>query len=275
MPANSIIDNDYKENHTKNYHLSIQVNLDGFSFIIKDPSTEKILYFYENTFTPSASSKMFSDWLKGELMKHKVLRYDFANTSCYVQSSNYTIIPSHLFIREQAKSLLEVNAPVRQLDEIHFNDLPSLHAVLIFTVHTEVASLLSTHIACCIIQCTVKNQIKALAETENTHQINVQVNSRSIDVVLLECNKLVLINNYLFTSDNDIVYHLLNIIKQFDLKQEEYAITLQGKINRFGNLYKLIERFIPNVNMATTTSIKAPLGLNPSLKSSYYSLLVS
>ena len=62
----------------KNLELSIQFSLDGFSFLIKDISRNKSVYFSEYTFSPPASKpEDLLQHIEPIFKSDKQLQYDF------------------------------------------------------------------------------------------------------------------------------------------------------------------------------------------------------
>lgn len=275
MPAIIATEQNIKEINSFQYQLSIQILLDGFSFCIKEPGSDEIVYFYADKFEPSETKKSFIEWLENQITTNKLLKGDFLASKCFVQPNHYTLIPSDHFIKDKAWQLLNLHSPLKELDEIHFEDLSSTGMIMVYSIHTEIASIINELNPDIPIRSTIVNFHDTLPMSDKKIRFNINISKNSIDIILTNNSNLAFLNNIEYNSITDITYHIINVAKQFEIDLETAKMNVQGDITQNGKLYQMLKSMLPKIAFIDTNSVTGPLSLNKELKINYYALFKS
>ena len=277
MPAINSTDSDYNKENTHLYNLSIQVGLDGFSFVIKEREKGNIRRFFSNSYTrDTVNDNTLTDAVERDIRVNPELTFPYNKITIYYESQHYLLIPTDVFEKEKARQLLEIMHPLNELDEIHFHDIPSIQSTLVYTVHTEILALLTNTLPkTAQVLCTADYFFNLPLESNLKDKVlYAQVYNDYVNIAYTENGKPLLVNTYRYTNDNDFVYHLLNIIKQQEAEKQAISIIFEGKLTRLSNVYRLVNRF-SEADLADITAIVAPESLTATSKSKFYSLLKS
>jgi hypothetical protein len=272
MPVKGYTSRNYNEKNTSEYALSIQLGLDGFCFIIKHGN--KLLAFDEVRFEAVSKDQLFVK-ISEAYNNFPILLKTYKKVQILWQTSRYLLIPNDLFEATNAKNLFEVNYSLAPLDEIHFNVIDAVNAVLIFSINSEVIHFLSSKYPKLELKST------ATALTENNSLIDKstvlisQVYNKNLDICLVQNNKPLLVNNFTFDSDSDLVYHLLNVPKQLGLERGNVYYAFAGGIHKDSERHKLISKFSDNIKLLEPAALDLPYTISARQKTQYYTLFSS
>lgn len=229
MPAINLIDPSLK-NFDRTI-LSIQVSLDGFSFCIRSKEDRVLRAFRYYNFPHVALQEDILNKCHEILQKDELLRLPQDQVRVCYFSRKSTIVPAAYCKSDGYKKILEFNQPIDELDEIHSNPLPECEANLVFTVPTYFAGLISSKFGkvCYINQAAPLIQKSLRISETQSRFISIQLNREFFDIVVIEEGKLKLYNSFLFVSATDLLYFILYVCKQLDIKLSKTPILLCGE----------------------------------------------
>jgi hypothetical protein len=249
----SIVDKNLKLKHTVSYSLSIQVNLNGFSFSVLDPFKKNVLALKHYPFRDKAiDHDDLTDKVLSCLKRDKLLQCKFKFVSFSYQTRKNTLIPKKAFRKEHLKQMLESNHDLDELDELHFNELRTVDGYNVFTVPNYLGNEFTArynrvyfyHHATCMIG-------NALNRYEKNIESNViiNVNSGFFDVLVVKDKQVYLYNTFEFHSPDDLVYCVVSVFKQLHLDPEKSHIFYSGFISSNSKELHLITKFLGEVNV--------------------------
>ncbi|WP_246034873.1 DUF3822 family protein [Polaribacter aestuariivivens] len=237
--------------NTKNKILSIQFNLDGFSFSIKDSISKKDIHFcaYQFEKTQQNPENLLSE-IEAIFKNDTHLQQDFDNVEVIHQNNLFTIVPNEYFNEKNLTSYLNFNIKVLATDFIAFDDLESNDAKNIFVPYININNYLFNnfgefeykhHNTLLIDKFTQKNNKEQKA-------MFVNVSKTTLDIVVLEKKQLILSNSFTYHSKEDFLYYVLFVAEQLQLNTNEFPLHLTGEISVESDIYKLIYKYIKNVS---------------------------
>lgn len=247
----SLIDKGLKLKNTISYSLSIQVNLNGFSFSVYDPYKKMVLclrhYPFKNTAIDhdDLTSKVVSF-----INADKILQRKFKMVSFSYQTTKTTLIPKKYFQKESLKQIMENNHSLDDLDELHFNELRMIDGYNVFTVPNYLGNEFTKryrrvyfyHQASCMIQDALKHEDKKVEG-----KVYINVNSVFFDVLVIKGKQLYMYNTFQFHSPDDLVYYVVSVFKQLHLEPEKMLILYSGFISTESKELQLIRKFLGEV----------------------------
>ena len=84
--------------------------------------------------------------------------------------------------------------------------------------------------------------------------INCIVYQEMIKVLVYKKSQLQLVQQYKYTGPNDVVYHVLNICKQFELNPSSTPMRLSGMIVKDSQLYQALYNCFLDINFSTPSN---------------------
>lgn len=123
--------------------LSIQIDLSGFSFIIKDSGStdEKIIYRVKENFPAEIHNIHDAEpIIKKIVKKESLLNKKYSSVSVYFDTEKYTLIPTSLYVPGEELSLLNKLFETDDLDEVHALELPEFDATMIYIIPNSITA---------------------------------------------------------------------------------------------------------------------------------------
>lgn len=131
-----LFDESFDINRTETYELSIQLALNGFSFVLKDSVRNSFIALHSHPFEKELDIN--TDWansVKQIVASHEILAKQFKKVLFNFQNQVFTVAPKEYFTPEQAKSILGLVCSIPEMDEVRYSNTTS-DLVSIFTIPT-------------------------------------------------------------------------------------------------------------------------------------------
>ncbi len=238
-----ITDPGFDLNLSKEFKLSIQVSLNGFSFSVIHEEQKKLLAL--ETFPLSLSSEKFlGRRLKEWLDDNETFNKTFASTRVIVDSKNFTFIPSEYYDFNNQEIPAQLVLGKQEQSVIIDNYLANANGNIVFTVPLQVME-------------TVKSKIPESKLLHPVVLLDSELHKRAIpdgssivlyfmkqSFFLLYYNNsmLEMINSYRYATPDDVLYYTLSIIKQQKQASEKTILYLAGEIIPESELHYSLKR---------------------------------
>ena len=258
MQRLSLVDESFDLNLTKEYILSIQVSLDGFSFSILDSVRKNVICLYhQDTFTnePEFHLKKINS-IYDEI---DLLALPYKKTKIYFSAPDKTtLVPIAIFNQDLVENFYRMTIDAGRNSKILFSLVPDMASYAIYEIDHAVHALLQEKHPESIMQNDIVlsgygcppgialMKIRILRKQLVIHTLNDSIN---------------FYNSYYYEGENDMLYYILGAIKNMDLKPE--AIILDGMVNKHESIYPRLKQYFEHVDLTVN---------NPRV---YYSHLLS
>ncbi|MBN2519636.1 MAG: DUF3822 family protein [Bacteroidales bacterium] len=237
---------------TSLYHLSLQISMDGFCYAIHNSINKKYIALKYIPFPPNISDEVIYEKIEEVLNKEEFLKQNYKTVKSIYLSPKYTLIPDEFFNEKSIKEFYELNHYLSDLDEIHYNQINSLNAKLIFSIPSQIGNSLYNnfqkikyfHHATTLISNTLKNQLKGPV-------IRLNVNDNFFDLLIINENKLKLHNTFLYKTSNDIAYYLMYSLNSLNIDTAKTNIICSGFISKSGAIIKTLKQYFPVIKFQT------------------------
>lgn len=272
----SLVDTTFHKEKTHLYHLSIQADLNGFSFCLFDNGQKKHVVFRKYVLQTQLLIENFLMQVTALFKNDDLLSLPYASASFMFLSQKSTLIPDSYFDKNLLKSYFEFNQPLDVLDEIHYNYIPSLDAFNIFALHTYIAAEINNHLQGVRFYHQAMPFIEKVLEYSTAKQKQVMavgLNHHFFDVVLSSGNQLKLYNTFQYNGPSDLLYFILFICKQFTIDPRQLDLLLSGELSDLLTYSEAIREYIPGVQYYRTEASNLAEGLSRIRESRYLALL--
>ncbi len=247
----SIIDSTFDISVTSSYYMSIQANLNGLSFCILDPVTNKYVLFEHKTFKQPDHHQA---QLEEQLITNQYFRHSYKKVLFLYQTNCFALVPIPLFSEEHAKDILEFNGchPTADdhlvINKINMCDSANVFAIPRFLYHTvknQFPDVRFFHQCTSIIESAL---LRKKSQAENQFLINIQ--EHSFEIIVAQKHHLKLCNTFLYNNEKDLIYLILFTFEQLGLSSANTYIELSGAISPTDSRYSLIKRYLKNAVLA-------------------------
>ena len=230
--------------------LSIQFNLDGFSFSVYNIISKKEVYFHEYEFKNSqVTPENLLLKIKDIFNTDTQLQNDFSSVIVIHQNNLSVLVPNRYFNKKELASYLNFNIKKLTIDYIAFDHLEGLESKNIYIPYVNINNYLFQNFG----EFDYKHHSTVLIEKllNSTNNIEktmfVNVSKTSLDIVVLENNQLILFNTFSYNTKEDFIYYILFVAEQLNLNVNEFSLHFTGKVNLEDAIYKITYKYIKNL----------------------------
>ncbi len=242
-------------NYLDNSHLSIQINLDGFSFCILNSDLKEItaLYTFEY-FENKAPLEVILKNIQQIVAEEPLLQKHYQTVNLTFRNQLNTFVPLALFDEQLSASYLQHTIKVLSNDSFANDVLVNKNLVNVYIPYANIinyflelyGSYKYQHAATVLVQKLLE------IDTDKTDiKFYVHVSKNDFEVIVIKQNELIFYNSFALNTNEDFAYFILFTFEQLQLDREINKIILLGAIDLQSDLYKLIYQYIRNIEFLT------------------------
>lgn len=250
------IDSTYSVENHKNYRLSIQLRLDGFSFAIFSSETNKILKIQEyrthwtKDIGPNEKWQKINLYLLDALEKDNLAFMSFLFVKVILDHKEYHL-QAPLFSDESKKDLdIDFNQSIRYSHNIQNKKNLGIDSICSYAIPSSISNTISDYFAnskSMHISDVLINDIRILHQHKNIgKRIYVYISDRDIHMIAYD-NDLIFSNSFTYSAKEDFIYFILLAYEQLEMNPEENPLYFVGEISRSSALYNITWQYIRNV----------------------------
>ena len=198
--------------NVKDTKLSIQFNLDGFSFCITNSTTKEVIYFSEYLFeekqiTPENLLNKIEEIFKTD----EYLQKDFSSVLVIHQNNLFTLVPTPYFSENKISEYLNFNIKTLATDFIAFDDIQCVNAKNVYIPYVNINNYLFQNFGGFEYKHHLTVFIETLINLSNSNEkkVFVNVSKSSIDIVVMRNKQLEFSNTFNFQTKEDFIYYIL------------------------------------------------------------------
>lgn len=156
-----------------------------------------------------------------------------------------TLVPLQQYQYENSSPLLKSLYGVNGLSAIVSESIPEWQVYNVYAVPKDLQEWVSRKFAAGTYWHQYTIAIRHLGAADTTGRLLVDFRTDDFTVIAASGSKLLLAQNFTYTTPEDVLYYLLKICQEFGLSQQEVQLSLSGLIDKQSALYKdLYQYFI-------------------------------
>ncbi|HQO50562.1 MAG TPA: DUF3822 family protein [Bacteroidales bacterium] len=253
-PLLSRYDKAFKEDYTRNYHLTIRVSPDGFSFVVF--SLDKNRYLGLETFQIKRIDQQAK--LAAALDELCILRqwitYPFHSVVVIVDNTFNTLIPVSLYEEKEKGVYLAFNQEFQDNSRIQSDLLKAAEAYNLYYLPNPLVEKVKDIWANARIVHLQSVLVESLLITHRNQQSDqtafIHLRHDNFDLIVLKNDKLLFINNFRFNTPEDFIYFVLFSFDQLRLNPETVQVVLSGIIEKGSKTYDILFQYVRNIRFA-------------------------
>ena len=245
MQSIYFVDSDFTYELSTQSILSIRYATDGFSFCVHD-ARDKLMVFVHEPYTADSREAVIAR-LKNYLVNDVILNLRFKKVYLMPCFSERTIIPGALFNKANVATLYSVNQEITPDDTLLYHHIEKIDAYLVETINTTLNNFVREHFPVLQIVNEAYPFIQG-ALTKALHgseQIFLNIQADFFDILFIKDTRVQLFNSFNHRTATDIVYFLLNCIKECDIQKEKLHVSVFGAATNDEKLKELLSTYLP------------------------------
>lgn len=245
MQRLSLVDESFDLNFTREYILSIQVSLDGFSFSILDSVRKKVICLYhQDTFTNEPGFHLKR--LNAIYDEVELLALPYKKTKIYFSAPDRTtLVPIAAFSQELAEDFYHQTLDAGRNGKILTSIIPDMASYAIFEIDRAVHALLQEKHPGSIIQNDL--MLSVFGCPPGIALMKIRVMRKQLVILSLQDN-INFYNSFYYEGENDMLYYILGAVKNMNLKPD--TIILDGMVNKHEVIYHRLKQYFERVDLA-------------------------
>lgn len=225
-----VADDLFNQEYTKEYILSIQVSLGGFSFSVFSGKESRLVAWKGIPLTITSRQflpRRFQEWTEKEEIFHK----EFKEVCFVFDTKEFIPVPDKYYNETEKTKLTELVFDLESETEIETNKVGTLNLWLLFTLPKLLKEKIAEQFPGSKIIHPLKNCLGNLPQTDpGKTGLIILFSSKYFYVVLFGKEKLLLANSFSLTHKNDIIFYTLSVLKQFKTAPSKTEVFLAGDI---------------------------------------------
>ena len=213
--------------------LSVSLRSDGFAFSITSVRDELLAYGeITHQWADSVADSMKT--IKSVFEEHGVIPFGFRHMELVVNTQQFSWVPDEFYQPGNDKQYLDAICSIEPGKHIYCDHNTQVGAHVIFTADNSIVSAFQIALPGVVIRCQHSAFVSAdtIKRSEGRPFILVNLRHGLCDVVVLRNGKLLLTNTYTYANFDEMLYRVLNVIKQMHLEEDTLSLTLSGEIDR-------------------------------------------
>ncbi len=246
-----------KIQQTDKYKLSIQLSLDGFSFLIFDAEKNRIVREKEVVYTQEDN---FYDWLKVKLVAEDLLKRKYASTQILFCTEKQTLVPKEFAKDTKDKDLFAVNFPLEKTEMIMSEDINDI--VILSALNSDMYNLIKDYFPKAKWK-TIPLFLLEQTQTPKEWNVKLLLLKNRLHIVTNNNDKVQLCNSFPFQTKDDLLYYILYVFDNLDIPVANSSIRLWGNQDYCELMSETLERYHSDVQLTKNTlkiSSKTALG---------------
>ena len=234
--------------------MSIQVGLNGLSFLVLDLFTKKVELIRDIKFAEKITPKQLLKNLIEEFDNIDLLNENFNKIQVIHDNEVQTLVPSALFEEANLSDYLKFNAKIFKNDFITYDAITNQEIMSVYVPYVNVnnyifekfGSFEYKHSSTVII-----DKVLQIEKNIKEKSLYVNVEKSNIDVLVISSNSLLFYNKFNYNTKEDFIYFILFTIEQLELNPEKLNCKFLGSILNDDELFKIAYKYIRNVSIVS------------------------
>ena len=236
-------------NKSASCHLSIQVNLDGFSFAILNIQEQKYIALEHYDIQNCATYNDLAEQIDTIILQQEILQENFAMISISISHYINTLTPKVLYDEVNGKEILGFNQALLQNEQENRDWLSSIQAYNSYVIPEELERCFNKHFPNHKWKHDSSILIESLLQRfklQEGEKIYLSIQNTYFELIVLDGKKLKFFNNFAYKSAEDLIYYLLFTCEQLNLNPDQIPLIISGEVEEESEVYKNLYKYVRN-----------------------------
>lgn len=250
MPFFELFDETLDINSTGNYELSLEVSPAKLCFCLLDTIRNKFIMLRE--YTPDKNNGLSSEDVKDLIIKDDFLTRNYKRTVLILPSPRHTLIPAPLYDPARKDDYFSFNHVRWESETVQTNRITDPDSYLIFSTGNEILETLREIFPGSFPFHQMKPLLHHISVTGGNQEepyIHAHIENDFFNLLVSRNKNLQFSNSFQYRNITDILYYILNVFRNTDLKQDN-TIFLSGQTEIFDELYSSLRTYIKDIKFA-------------------------
>jgi hypothetical protein len=250
-PAFAADDASLLETDLTTCHLLVLVGKGAFSYVVYDPAGKKFLALKSYHFHPQKTAAADLQMIEQIFDADKLLFTNFSLVQLAFDGVNSTLVPEKHFDPSLKKDYLHVIYPEQAQEVVLADTLSDQQLINIYAVDKDLMGYLRKEFSTDKIINANTGLLKAYRFDNDYLELNgvayVDIQQHKFTLTILRFGKLLIQQEVNSQTGLDVVYHLVNILRQTGLDEQQVKVKVGGAVTADSQIHEELRRFIPKL----------------------------
>ncbi|HVI47375.1 MAG TPA: DUF3822 family protein [Chitinophaga sp.] len=250
-PAFTVDDETLLETDLTACHLLVLVGSGVFSYAVYDPAARKFLALKSYHFQPQKLATADLEMIEEVFDVDKLLLTAFKSVLLAFDTGGSILVPQEYYMPSLKKDYLHLSQPEKVQEAVLADMLPSLPMVNVYSVDKDLLGFLRKEFS-------TDTAIHAGSALLRSYPLDLDFNApdgitflelqvHHFTLTIYAAGKLLIQQQHEYQGGLDIVYMLVNTLRQLNLDERRVKVKLGGAIAKDSLVYQELFKFIPHL----------------------------
>jgi len=233
-------------NTNQTYRLSVQISLNGLSFLTHTVDNE-VIDFHYHEFSYQANPEELLIQIKTFIEKGSS---EYSDVALIYTTQYVTIVPLALFNSDKPSEYLKFNTKILAHDYVSYDTNEALEMATVYIPYMNINNYLYEHFGSFTYYHSHSVLIKHISSKEkfsDKNNVYIHVQKDTFDCFIFKKGKLQLANCYRYKTPEDFIYFILFNFEQCKLNPEVDTVLLLGNIEETSPLFEIVYTYVRNI----------------------------
>jgi len=238
------VSEEYSIHNSKNYRLSIQLNKDGFSVLIKSDKNKILSIIHRQTGSLENTRKAF----KYEEDFINLRELSFQSFTILLNTSLATVLPEEITAIHDKVDIFRMEFDVEKQSLIKSKKIDALGSTVVFNIPEDIEKFISSFYNKPVIDHISSEFLKYILKTpvESKYNFFIYTSPGILHLALLFYGELKFHNSFNCKNNDEMLYHLMNSIRQLKISSSTH-FYYSGHLKDNDNSWKILLKYLPKL----------------------------
>ncbi|MDR0798388.1 MAG: DUF3822 family protein [Dysgonamonadaceae bacterium] len=232
--------------HAERYSLTIAIHEQQYAFALHDPSDSSVSFYY--ALPNSSESKAFADF-QDFFFENEFLTLPFKQVSLINYTAVFTCVPSLIFEEKDKETYMQfLFSEIK--GKILSHPLPSQELTILHEIPEDVYAFFQrSFVQAQIVHHTAPllNYFQQKEPVTDCNRLIAYRKNKGLDILCFSPEKLLLVNHFDCSDEQDAVYYILFLWKQLKFNpRNDYAI-MAGETEAWPAIETILSKYLQQV----------------------------
>jgi hypothetical protein len=254
------VDPQFETTQGLNYRLSVLLCEDGFSFLVTDLSSHKLLRLavYESRnhgvhHSESAGWPANDYGYHDELRNNELTQLTYGQVKIAIASHKITVAPHDFIKHENARDFISVAHAVYESEDILTEPIFDLGPVVAVAIPLYIEEMCKTIFPGSVLHTSAAVFVKAVLKSHSqsiARQVFLNVYKSFFEIVVIQGSRLIYLNTFRYTTPSDVLYYVIFVLEQLGFVPSEENVTVSGDISESGIIFTQLKMYCASLTFA-------------------------
>ena len=232
MPV--IVNSQHLLEKTKEYRLSIQADLNGFSFSVVNHSRRELHYLFSSDFpVVTGEPELFAKECAKVIGSQPIFKKRFKSANLIYSTEKYSLIPEKLYKKGRELEALTKLHKIDEFEEVNTAFLPKSEMVIVYAVNSTLLNLVKRYHSNLNIYPSIYIPLSTLPNMEGYNKLFFQYIGNIVTVIAAGKERITFCNSFPAIGFNTALYFALSALKQAMFNPEFTTVYLSGNFKDY------------------------------------------